>query len=308
MHFNRLDLNLLVALDVLLEEKNITRAGERLHLSQSAMSSALARLREYFQDDLLVQVGRRMTPTPLAEQLALPVREILHKVEATVQTRTEFDPATSSRHFKLLMSDYVIAVLMTSVIPRIQMEAPNVTFEFLSYAAQPWETLERGAIDLLVLPTQYVRTGHPSEILFEDNYTGIAWTGNQLVGDVLTLDQYLQLGHVCVNFGAGRIPSYDEWYFRNVGHARKVEVVLPGFTAVPMAVVGTTRIATVHRRLADLCTKYLPLKCVELPLNIPTLTEAAIWPTFRDQDVSLVWLRRLLKEVAYEGVNYPNRK
>src|SRR5262245_4933192 len=112
MRFNRLDLNLLVALDALLAEQNITRAAERLHLSQSAVSGALARLREHFQDELLVQVGRRMTRTPLAESLAQPVREILAQVQATVERRPGFDPSTSDRQFSIMVSDYVTTVLM----------------------------------------------------------------------------------------------------------------------------------------------------------------------------------------------------
>ncbi len=300
MHFNRLDLNLLVALNVLLEEKNVTRAGERLHLSQSTMSSALARLRDYFQDDLLVPVGRRMTPTPLAEGLVLPVREILLKVEATVVTAQQaFDPATSTRHFKLLVSDYVVSVLINPALPRLQREAPGITIECLTHTESPWDALQKGDIDLLILPTQYTHEGHPSEVLFEDTHTCIAWQDNPLVGDTLSLDQYLELGHVSVNFGVtGRVPAYDEWFFRTIGHARKAEVVLAAFTAVPFAVVGTTRIATIHKRLADLYVRHLPLKCVAPPIDIPPLAEAAVWLKYRDQDAGLAWLRRMLKDAA----------
>src|SRR5215472_18123748 len=116
MHFRQLDLNLLVALDALLMERNITEAGRRLHVTQSAMSGSLGRLREYFGDELLVQIGRKMVPTPLAETLAEPVREILLKVKATVDARPGFDPATSTRRFSLMMSDYVSTVLMNEVV------------------------------------------------------------------------------------------------------------------------------------------------------------------------------------------------
>jgi len=119
MHYRHLDLNLLVALDALLTERNITEAGKRVFLTQSAMSGALARLREYFGDELLVQMGRRMVPTPLAETLAPQVREILLKIKATVETKPGFDPATSTRKFSLMMSDYCSTVLMTEVLPRL---------------------------------------------------------------------------------------------------------------------------------------------------------------------------------------------
>ncbi|MEC4511813.1 LysR family transcriptional regulator, partial [Klebsiella pneumoniae] len=113
MRFNKLDLNLLVALDALLSEQNISRAAEKIHLSQSATSNALARLREYFDDELLVQVGRKMEPTPRAEALKDAVRDILVRVDATVAAQPEFGPAQANRLFRLFVSDYT----MTTLIP-----------------------------------------------------------------------------------------------------------------------------------------------------------------------------------------------
>ena len=137
MHFNRLDLNLLVAFDALLEDLNITRAGERLSLSQSAMSGALARLRNYFQDDLLVQVGRKMIPTPLAESLRPRVRSILQDIQATVETRPSFDPATAVRHFRISASDYVVTVLFAPALALMNRFAPGLSFEFIPYVDNP---------------------------------------------------------------------------------------------------------------------------------------------------------------------------
>lgn len=298
MHFNRLDLNLLVALDALLVERNITRASERVHLSQSAMSGTLARLRAYFDDELLVQVGRRMVPTPLGECLAEPVREILLKIDSTIQTRPEFNPATSSRHFKLLMSDYVSTVLMTPALSRFQHLAPRITFELLSYSEWQWESLERGEVDFLIMPTQYLRDGQPSETLFTDSYTCVAWSGNTLVGDSICLDQYLDLGHVAVRFGQQRVPAYDEWFFGRFGHARRIEVVAASFSSIPQLVVGTTRIATIHQRLARFYAQYLPLKFVAPPIEMPTLTEAIVWHKYRDRDPGTAWVRQILKDIA----------
>lgn len=300
MHFHRLDLNLLVALDVLLTERNITRASERLHLSQPALSGALGRLREYFGDGLLVQVGRKMVPTPLGESLAAPVREILLKVETTIQLRPVFDPAASCRNFKLLMSDYVATVLMTQALPRLQAQAPGVTFELLPYSELQWEALERGEVDFLVMPSQYIREGHPAEPLFEDGYTCVAWAGNERIGETLTLEQYLALGHVAVRFGAQRVPAFDEWFFERFGYARKIEIVTASFNAIPQLLVGTPRIATVQRRLAAFYAHYLPLKLLEPPIEIPTLHESIVWHRYRDQDPGILWLRQMLRQVADE--------
>ena len=113
MHFRGLDLNLLVALDALITEKSISRTGEKIHLSQPGASGALARLRDFFKDDLLVPVGRKMVLTPLAEELAQPVRQLLVQAEAIVHRIPHFSPKTSQRSFRLVMSDYVATVLMS---------------------------------------------------------------------------------------------------------------------------------------------------------------------------------------------------
>src|SRR5690606_6206998 len=144
-------------------------------LTQSAMSGALARLREYFGDELLVQMGRRMVPTPLAEDLAPQVREILLKIKATVEARPGVDPATSTRQFSLMMSDYCSTVLMTKVLPRLERLAPGVRVEVLAnnIVEQPTEYLERGDIDFLVMPQDFLTNDHPREVLFEDDYACI---------------------------------------------------------------------------------------------------------------------------------------
>ena len=168
MRFNHLDLNLLVALDVLLEEQNITRAAVRLHMTQSALSGILRRLRAYFEDDLLVQVGRSMTPTLLGKDLQIPVREVLLKIQTSIAAKPVFDVALSKRHFRIMASDYLINVLLADVIHRINGEAPHVTFELMSPGETAVEMLMRGEIDLMIAPEQHINTEHPSQLLFEE--------------------------------------------------------------------------------------------------------------------------------------------
>jgi LysR family transcriptional regulator, nod-box dependent transcriptional activator len=129
MELHLFDLNLLVALDALLTERNVTRAGNRLNLSQSAMSGALARLRHYFHDELLVPVGRQMALTPVAEGLVEPVRDILVRIRGTLGSKPQFDPLTATRHLSLAVSDYVVDILMADVLRRARHEAPHMTFE-----------------------------------------------------------------------------------------------------------------------------------------------------------------------------------
>jgi len=299
MHFRQLDLNLLVALDALLTERNITEAGRKLHVTQSAMSGSLARLREYFEDELLVQIGRKMVPTPLAETLSGPVRDILLQIKATVDTRPEFDPATSSRRFSLMMSDYVSTVLMGEAMQRIGRIAPHVEFEIVSNdQPTPGEALERGDIDMLIMPREHLAKGHPYEPLFTDGYACVVWTGNESVGNSLSAEQYLEVGHVCVQLARGRSPVIDEWFLSRLGVNRRVEVLAMNFNSVPQYVVGTQRIATIHRRLAEYYCRHLPLRILPCPFELPVIAESLQWHTYFNKDPGRAWLCGVLKEVA----------
>ena len=194
IRFHQLDLNLLVALDALLTEQSITGAAKRLNLSQSATSGILARLREYFADELLVQVGRKMMPSPLAVDLCGRVRHVLQTVNSTIVTRSNFDHATSHRHFKISASDFVKTVLLTELARRLAREAPNVTMEISDVDEDPSGRLERGELDLLILPQYLLEGDHPQVKLFESYHTCVIWAGNQRVGNTLSFEQFLELG------------------------------------------------------------------------------------------------------------------
>jgi len=295
MNLNRLDLNLLVALDVLLSERSITHAAERLNLSPSATSGALARLRTFFDDELLTQIGRRMAPTPLGESLQASVRECLLHVQATIDIRPQFDPLNSKRNFKLMMSDYVSTVLMPAALRRLQREAPGITIELMANENEPWEALSRGEIDFLVLPKHFIREEHPAEVLFEDDYVCVCWSENPLVGDQISAEQCLQLGHVVTRIGTLRPPTIDAWFFERFGNARRVEVIATNFNSVPHLLVGTNRISFMHRRLALAYRQALPLKILPSPLVMPTLVEMIQWHKYRDRDPARVWLLAILK-------------
>ena len=299
MHLGGLDLNLLMVLDALFVEKNVTRAGERIHLSQSATSGALSRLREYFKDDLLVPVGRRMVLTPLAEELALPVRELLQHAEAVIRRTPVFSPETSERKFRIFMSDYIALVLMTRALPQIQRSAPGITLQIMPLRT---DALEQGDADLAILPVQILAKDHPFEVLFQDEFVCIACAKNKLIGKSLSLSDYLNLGHVVVRFGEQQeVPSLEEEFLGSLGQKRRIEVVATGFTLLPHLILGTTRIATIQRRLAEFYARQLPLKIVRLPKPLPRLEEVMQWHAFRNADPGLMWLRRTLKEFAKQA-------
>ena len=298
MDLRGLDLNLLVALDALLAERSVSRAGERLHLSQSATSGALARLREVFHDPLLVPVGRKMVLTPVAESLIEPVRTFLLQAEAILNNNPVFDPATSKRKFRLLVSDYVETVLMAEALPRIERLAPGIRFEFVSNVEGGFGALERGEIDLSIAPSIRLPSGYASEPLFEDEFTCVVWAGNLRVKSAITLDEYLSLGHIVVRFGKHQeLTTFDEWFMERFGYERRVEVVTTAFNLVPQLLVGTSRIATLHRRLAGFYQRYLPLKLLKPPFEIGVLQEAMQLHKSRDRDPGTIWLRSLLNSI-----------
>jgi DNA-binding transcriptional LysR family regulator len=301
MHFKGLDLNLLVAMDALLVEKNITRAGERLYLSQSATSGALGRLREFFHDELLVQVGHKMVLTPLAESLQEPVRQVLLQTETIINNNPAFSPETCTRQFRLMMSDYTAAVLMPEALHRVQQLAPGVTIELLSNTETPAEQVERGEVDLLIMPKEYLSGSHPSEELFADEFICAVWSGNELVQNHISLEQYLSLGHVAVRFGNIHAVGLEQYFLARFGYKRRIEVVLAAFNLLPHFVIGTNRIATMQRRLASLYASHFPLRLVPPPIELPCLTEAMQWHRSRDLDPGNAWLRRLLKDTVEQG-------
>ena len=301
MHLRGLDLNLLVVLNALLEEQNITRTGRRIYLSQSATSGALARLREFFDDELLVQIGHKMVLTPLAESLVQPVSDLLLHAQNIIDQKPRFDPSTSTRQFRIMTSDYMAAVLMTRAVPRLQELAPALQIDIIPLGIAPEEQLERGEIDLLMMPEQFLSTEHPSRELFTDTYVCIAWAENTSIGTVITNDQYFSTFHVGIRYGMGGVDSLEEWIFQHTGQVRQMGLTTT-YSLIPHMVVGTKRIATVHRLMAKMFADLLPIRLVEPELAMPVIVEKIQWHRFREKDPGIAWLRKILRSTAREMV------
>jgi DNA-binding transcriptional LysR family regulator len=297
MRFKGLDLNLLVALDVLLAQKNISQAAESVNLSQSGMSGALSRLREYFQDDLLVLVGRCLVLTPLAESLVIPVREVLMSIDATIVTRPNFDPATDERTYRILVSELTMLLLVPAVVQRLAREAPNIKIELLAQHA-PQEMLERGDADLMLIPEQFLAPEHPSRKLYEESYDCVIWSENDRYGESISFEEYIEASHVTVQHGPNHVPAFDGWFLNKYGVMRKADVVTSNLTFPPLLVVGTHRIATVHRRLAKKTAGYLPIRILPPPITIPPLNQMLQWHKNRSSDAGLMWMCELLVQEA----------
>lgn len=298
MRFEHLDLNLLVALDVLLEERSITRTAERLNMTQSATSGVLKRLRTFFEDELLVQVGRNMQPTPYALELQEPVRDVMLKIRSNIVTRRAFDPATSARHFTIVTADFAITVLLRDLLLEIQREAPSLTFEFLNPFQQSENLLARGDADFLLVPERYTIEGHPSILLFVEEHVCVVWEGNPRIGESLSFEQYLEMGHVSTGFGIGRQLSIEEWFMQQYDVTRRIEVISSDFNTLPQLVVGTERIATMHKRLARYYASYLPIRVLPTPVELPVMNECLQWHRAMENDPLHGWVRQKIQTAA----------
>jgi DNA-binding transcriptional LysR family regulator len=298
MRFKKLDLNLLVALDALLTERNVTRAGERVFLSQSTMSNALSRLRQYFDDELLVQVGGRMELTPRAVLLQDAVRDVLVRIDTTIAAKPAFDPTESEREFTLFVSDYSMQMLIPGMLALASEQRSRVRFNLQPQVNNPHRHLERGEADLLIIPQTFCSPDHPVDLLFEDQFVCVVWRESALAQGELTQERYLQAQHVTMRPPGGRQPVFDTWLANDHGVNRQIGLATYSFCAIPYLVVGTDLIGTVHARLARHLQPLLPIEIRPVPLPMRAFKQAMQWHKYMTRDPGLVWLRELLKEAS----------
>jgi len=300
MRFKGLDLNLLVALDALLAERNVTAAARKVFISQSAMSGALARLRSHFQDELLVPLGRKLVLTASAEDLAASLRQLMLQIESTVGAGIHFDPASSRRSFVLHASDYTTEVVLTRLTRRLAKQAPGVVLDIVPPIDDPATTLETGEVDLVITPEAYVSRAHPAELLFEEQHVVVGWRGNKQLAAPFTAKLFFELGHVVVRFTRNRQAAFAESEIARRNRSRRIELVAPSFTSVPKLLVGTARIAVMHRRLAQIYSRTLPLVLLPLPFALPPLREMIQHHQVRSADAGVKWLKAQIKAAARE--------
>ena len=298
MRFQGLDLNLLVALDVLIEERSVSRSAERLHLSQPAMSAALRRLRDYFNDPILAAHGKKMIPTPHALRLRGALRTLLTDVERMVSLSTQFDPATSQRRFRIGTSDYLSIVLFTRLVPELERIAPGVTLELVQPSDVMMAMLDQGELDLIITPTEHVSADHPTELLFEERHVVAGWAGNPLVQAPLSEEDFLAAGHVAVEIGRLRPTSFAETFLRERGKERRIEILVSSFALAPEMLVNTRRLAVMHERLARAYAERIAIRFVEMPFAFPIMREMLQYNRTRSEDTGLRWLMDLIKQAT----------
>ena len=290
-----LDLNLLPALDALLRDRNVTRAAQRLGLSQPAVSAALGRLRRHFGDELLHRNGNRYELTPLAEQLGARTASALLGVQRVFDATPDFDPATSQREFTLMMSDYAVTTLGDHLATAVARQAPGVRLRFeanSTYAVDHAPDTLQG-IDGIVLPHGFL-TDTPVLDLYEDTWVCVVSADNTDVGERLTMDDLARLPWV-VTYHRATAFTPAAAQLRMIGVTPDVHVVVESFLAVPFLVAGTGRIALLQAALAHRLAAAAGVRVLACPWEVVPLKEAFWWhPSFRT-DPAHAWLRGVLR-------------
>lgn len=297
MNLRQFDLNLLVALDVLLEERNVTRAAERLHLSQPAMSRMLARLRHAFGDELLVRVGRNLEPTEFASSIAARVHDTVQELEKLLDASRPFEPKTDSRAFRISASDYAVLVLFGATMRRLAERAPRMAAHFVRLDVDVGERLASGEIDFAVLPAEF-EASLPSVALFEDTWVCAAWAGHPSIGDRLTIEEFLKHPHLAFNITDPGHASVADEYLAREGHMRRIVASTESFTAAPFLLRGTPLLTILPRRLGERMREAAEIRLFELPFDVPPLREKLAWNPRFTTSPGHMWLREQLIRVG----------
>ena len=297
MNITATNLNLFVAFEALVIHNSVSRAAKHVGITQSAMSNSLRQIRGLFDDPLFLRSSHGLVPTAHALELAVPVREALRLPESSLSPRV-FDPATASRTFVLITSDYVEFVLLPPLVAEIARHAPGVRIQML-----PWglhhvpEDLARGNANLMIGFYDKVPTHHREMFLFEERYACIVRKGHPVVRGKLTLKTYAALKHIMVSQHAGATSGIDR-ALAALGHTREVSLRVSHFLNVPTLVANTDLVAALSHRVAEPFAKLLPLRIFEPPLPLRASRIGMVWHDSLHDDPAHRWLRGIGTDVC----------
>lgn len=300
MNVGDLDLNLLRAFDAVLHEGSVTAAGERLGLSQPALSNALSRLRRLLDDPLFVRTPGGMRPTPFSQRLAAPVRQALDLIQTTLSQQAAFDPRTSQRSFRLQLSDVGEIVFLPALLERLEREAPGVRIDTGQLPQdEVSEALGAGEVDLAVGFLPGLSAGVMSRRLFRDRYVCLVRADHPRIGSRITLAQFLAASHVLVS-ARGSAHEIVEQTLRNKGLARRIALRVPHFTVVPMILARSDHMVIVPEGLMRAIARFGRFKSLKPPVDIPALDVKVHWHERFGRDPGIAWLRGVLLDLYAE--------
>lgn len=293
MRLSKIDLNLFVVFEAIYNKRNLTRAAELLSITQPAVSNALARLRKTLNDPLFVSTPAGMVPTPMAENIVGRVREALQMLDASAHEGDVFDPASSERVFRLSMSDLTEALLMPALGELLQQHAPRM--QVRSYYMDRRElptALANGSVDIAIDSALIGDPNLQQALLVRDRYACMIRRDHPFRGDVLTLDDYLAMGHIHVSSrrkGSGHVDAE----LARLGQRRNIQMRVQHYMVAPLIAMRGDLALTAPLRLL----RSYPARVLELPFELPDLEYCCYWHRSADRDHANQWLREQLMQL-----------
>lgn len=291
------DLNLLRALDALLDEPQVSAAARRLNLSQPATSAALARLRGALGDALLVRAGNQMLPTALAELLRPKVRRLLAEIEQTLRAPANFSPANCERSFRIAANDYAVTAVLAPLLEYLQRKAPRITVEVLPFEDDFHRRLAEDKYDLAIRDRWSIHSWRHLETLFREEYVCIARRDHPRLSRTPTLDEFLAEGHVLIS-PSGRVPGVVDKALEKQKRKRRVVVTLPHFLAAPAVIARTDYVMTIARRVALRLAQIYKLRVFPPPMRLDGFEVVMAWHPRSQADAGINWLRDQVRKKA----------
>jgi len=308
MQTDRIDLNLLEYLDVLLRERNVTRAASHLGLSQPAMSNGLRRLRLLFNDPILIRTSEGMTPTERALELQPVIRNVLATVDKAVQPQTAFDPASSERVFRIMASDYAESTIFPQLLHRLREEAPGVALDIMTPSDVSFLDVEQGKVDMVINRFDSIPQSFHQKTIWEDGFACL-FSADNPIRDDFNLETYLQAQHIWVSktgMGVGvginpddvqRLGWVDE-ALSKIGKKRHIAVFTRHYQAAMLLAEQKDLIVTIPSKAARLRQQNPLVVIKEPPFEIPPIDLKMAWSPLLQNNPAHQWMRRLIVEVT----------
>lgn len=290
-----LDLNLLKALDALLDEGSVTRAAQRLSLTQPAVSGMLTRLRDYFGDPLFVRTSHGMVPTLRASELSVPVKQILTDI-AILLKPMQFDPMTAELTYTLVATDYALKAVVVPLIAALKQHAPRIRIAVRSVDSERmYQQLSRGEVDLALVTPQTTPDDLHGRALYQEEYVCVARCHHPLAAaSEMTLEQFCEQEHILVST-EGRFMGVTDEALAELSLTRRVGVSVNSFLVIPDILRSTDMIAVVPGRMVPVDSD---LAIIPLPLNVPGFTKSMAWHERTHRDPAHQWIRALCVEIS----------
>lgn len=310
MNINKIDLNLLIYFDVLLREKNVTRAANQLNITQPAMSNGLKRLRNLFNDPILVRTSNGMAPTERSQTLAPVIRKILLELEEALQSEDNFNPATSDRVFRLMASDYAASTLVPNLLSNISKIAPNISIDIMTPSDINFHDVEAGKVDMAINRFEELPQSFHQKTLWHDSFTCLMASNSPMVKR-FGLQSYLRAKHIWVSktgFGVGvgmdpkdvqKLGWVDE-ALSNIGEKRNIKVFTRNYNVAIQLALQDQLISTLPSKAAARFVDDARFELLPPPFDIPTIELKMIWSPLLHHDSSHIWFRQKVLEAAQE--------